>query len=820
MSSNPSYAIEVDPQIEYESENEFALRHESTILEIKKNDGAKEEEEKDLRDLKVLDLFQSQHTRAPHIIKGKIAYFFYSVRAVKYVLTAVYLDWTIIIRHPVNFLLIIASLWGSTILLAMAGTLLTLQTLYRNNLFYGKKRIRYFRRKNPFNYILPLIFPELLPMDLNGYGLSEKDYVKYQIESGGYGDYKCCEKHDKKCLDWANCNKSYGCTKCDDSKKCDKCKDYDDYFENLKAGMKSLDHENGKVLNEKEIYNKIEILLFFANMVYRRKKGLLSLIHENINDLKKVHQIDSKESRNKVFKIVNNRIKDIKEIVEEFRKLEKPLNLFESEKIEPGVEPKQEDEFKEYFEKKINEGRIRLFFLSLFLNLSTYRCFPDWITESFIRKFFGEIDESEGENTYEGIMESIKDIIEYNERDINLELKNRIGSDLKFTSISELNTEDGGSFCGMFYSEEKNFIVVSFKGTSPSNFGEWIGNLTFQCVDARGFLYGQIHRGFYNYLFPLDAKRAVRCSQSYPSSRIIKAIRRKAKDIRINKFCEKFMPEFKKVFKHKANELSEGKFFVPEDEGFDKIFHDNFNKFIECYMNILEEKKDDDHKNKENFVKDFNENFKEFIRRCAEAQEIPESSHDQLIHNLCSMNMSEHIFDEFTSALKKTPKVNLWITGHSLGGGLATLFYARLLKVKLGKLKVDCELRDTVTFASPAVGDIHFAAGLTSLKNDPANEGRPLWRVVLKRDIVPKLPYRACSKGLRKYGFHYNVLMNYVQAGDKIVFKGESTFTSCTLGNNVTKEPYSERELFKPTDGVKTIVKTSIVRWWTPTHGW
>jgi hypothetical protein len=34
------------------------------------------------------------------------------------------------------------------------------------------------------------------------------------------------------------------------------------------------------------------------------------------------------------------------------------------------------------------------------------------------------------------------------------------------------------------------------------------------------------------------------------------------------------------------------------------------------------------------------------------------------------------------------------------------------------------------------------------------------------------MPYRACNKRMRKYGYHYNVLMNYAQVGDKITFYG------------------------------------------------
>ncbi|CAB4438876.1 unnamed protein product [Rhizophagus irregularis] len=248
--------------------------------------------------------------------------------------------------------------------------------------------------------------------------------------------------------------------------------------------------------------------------------------------------------------------------------------------------------------------------------------------------------------TFENIEHKIRDMIGQDEEQIKEQIKE---FDLNFTSISELNTDDGGSFCGMFWSIKENFIIISFKGTTPTNFAEWLGNLTFQCVDARNYLFGQVHRGFYNYLFPIDEESA---GKNYPCQKIIETINCKAKSLK-------------------------------------------------------------------------NINGK---------------------------------------------KVNLWITGHSLGGALATLFYARLLNINY--THDSWELQGAITFASPAVGDINFSTQLASLINDPRNLAKPLWRIVLNDDFVPKMPYRACNKRMRKYGYHYNVLMNYAQVGDKITFYG------------------------------------------------
>ena len=262
-----------------------------------------------------------------------------------------------------------------------------------------------------------------------------------------------------------------------------------------------------------------------------------------------------------------------------------------------------------------------------------------------------------------------------------------------------MNTDDGGSFCGMFWSEKHNFIVVTFKGTTPSNFIEWLNNATFQCVDARTYLFGQVHKGFYNYLFPSDDEIV---GKNYPCQKIFEAIDCKASSI---------------------------------------------------YS-------------------------------------------------------------------KRGGKVNVWITGHSLGGALAALFYARLLRTRYDENKdkdedkgKDWVLREAITFAAPAIGDHHFAAELAYLVREPRNVKKPLRRIVLKEDVVPKLPHRACDKRMKKYGYNYNVLMNYSQVGEKIIFKGgdkeplsfEEFFTS-TSDNNL--QSYCDR--YKKRHVIRKMIKRNI----------
>jgi predicted lipase len=54
-------------------------------------------------------------------------------------------------------------------------------------------------------------------------------------------------------------------------------------------------------------------------------------------------------------------------------------------------------------------------------------------------------------------------------------------------------------------------------------------------------------------------------------------------------------------------------------------------------------------------------------------------------------------------------KIPLYVTGHSLGGALASLFYSRLRKGH--DLDDVCDVRDCYTFGCPGVGDTDFAMG-------------------------------------------------------------------------------------------------------------
>ncbi|KAL6049195.1 C2 domain-containing protein [Balamuthia mandrillaris] len=85
---------------------------------------------------------------------------------------------------------------------------------------------------------------------------------------------------------------------------------------------------------------------------------------------------------------------------------------------------------------------------------------------------------------------------------------------------------------------------------------------------------------------------------------------------------------------------------------------------------------------------------------------------------------------------KGSRKREIWITGHSLGGALATLFTAKLL---LDYPQINKRIGGLVTFGQPRLGDIHFARFMEERLMTTKGRQRYL-RFVNNNDIIPRLP--------------------------------------------------------------------------------
>jgi predicted lipase len=101
-------------------------------------------------------------------------------------------------------------------------------------------------------------------------------------------------------------------------------------------------------------------------------------------------------------------------------------------------------------------------------------------------------------------------------------------------------------------------------------------------------------------------------------------------------------------------------------------------------------------------------------------------------------------YDKITKTVCKllldNPNAKVFITGHSLGGALATL-YATMLHCS-GETEMTSKIAAVYTFGQPRVGDIGFA-NYARRKFD-----NRYYRVVYCNDMVPRVPFDSDQSGV------------------------------------------------------------------------
>ncbi|EFJ32399.1 hypothetical protein SELMODRAFT_12604, partial [Selaginella moellendorffii] len=124
----------------------------------------------------------------------------------------------------------------------------------------------------------------------------------------------------------------------------------------------------------------------------------------------------------------------------------------------------------------------------------------------------------------------------------------------------------------------------------------------------------------------------------------------------------------------------------------------------------------------------------------------------------------DHISAELVTILRKHRNAKLYITGHSLGGALATLFTAMLFYNR-EENRVFYNTEDDVarrlaalyTFGQPRVGDKSFASVMDTSLNKPTMR---YFRVVYNNDMVARVPFDNSLFGFKHFGnccyFTYN----------------------------------------------------------------
>ncbi|CUA72251.1 Cullin-7 [Rhizoctonia solani] len=80
-------------------------------------------------------------------------------------------------------------------------------------------------------------------------------------------------------------------------------------------------------------------------------------------------------------------------------------------------------------------------------------------------------------------------------------------SGIEYEPVSELNGV-GSAFAALFWHPDEPWVVVAFKGTSPTEFDEWVTDLTFTREDISHWIpgFGKVHAGFKARMFPDEAR--------------------------------------------------------------------------------------------------------------------------------------------------------------------------------------------------------------------------------------------------------------------------------------------------------------------------
>ncbi|KAM0746360.1 alpha/beta-hydrolase [Meredithblackwellia eburnea MCA 4105] len=114
----------------------------------------------------------------------------------------------------------------------------------------------------------------------------------------------------------------------------------------------------------------------------------------------------------------------------------------------------------------------------------------------------------------------------------------------------------------------------------------------------------------------------------------------------------------------------------------------------------------------------------------------------------------------------QSPKVPLWVSGHSLGSALAGLIFARFLESP-EDLGDDIELRDCYLFGTPRLGDGNFCSAFEKNLVTPVDRPNILWRVVNNLDIVTMVPPGLADHDSQRANLGLSVL-NYGHIGTQV----------------------------------------------------
>ncbi|ORY74764.1 Alpha/Beta hydrolase protein [Leucosporidium creatinivorum] len=123
-----------------------------------------------------------------------------------------------------------------------------------------------------------------------------------------------------------------------------------------------------------------------------------------------------------------------------------------------------------------------------------------------------------------------------------------------------------------------------------------------------------------------------------------------------------------------------------------------------------------------------------------------------------------HVASEMTKGSKTHKAVPLWVTGHSLGSALASLIYARYLRMP-SDLGDKIQLRDCYTYGTPRLGDGTFVSKYEESTCTPLDRPNIFWRIINHWDIVCQIPPGLADNELNRAGLSALSVLNYGHIG-------------------------------------------------------
>jgi len=125
--------------------------------------------------------------------------------------------------------------------------------------------------------------------------------------------------------------------------------------------------------------------------------------------------------------------------------------------------------------------------------------------------------------------------------------------------------------------------------------------------------------------------------------------------------------------------------------------------------------------------------------------------------------------DDLSATIKQFPDYELWVTGHSLGGSMASLCAAAVVKMGL----ISADKVKLMTFGQPRTGDLNFAIGHDAIL-------KYNYRVVHAHDLVPHIPPKTPNNWFDgSYHHRFEIFYN-----NKMTLG--STFVTCNRADDDT----------------------------------